>query len=94
MLRVDPAMNSGVLLIEDMLLNGTQITNKNSGLVTNGTKLADNLYAFTTMDPNISFHTKALKSYGENRLTVKMIMTPMQEKVVEQLMKKRTFGRG
>ncbi|NTV77564.1 MAG: class I SAM-dependent methyltransferase [Clostridiales bacterium] len=93
-LRVDPAMSSGVLFIEDMLWNGTQITSKNSGFITNGTRLSDNLYAFTTMDPNLTFEGKALKSYTENRLTVKMVMTPMQEKVVEQFVKKRTFGRG
>lgn len=73
MLRIDPAMDSCVVKIKEMLWNGVPVLGKKSKLiVTNGKAAGNGTYVFPTTDPNINIRVSDLERRGDNILYVKM----------------------
>ena len=86
-LRIDPAMCSCVVKINEVLLNGNKIALGRKVLTTNGqkTKGEQPVIVFGTDDPNICLDLLGVKSQYENKITVDMEITELPAEMAEAL---------
>lgn len=88
-LRIDPALDSCIVTVRKIEINGTEITLKGKKYVTNGVKCAENTFVFTTSDPNIILDIQELAKLQENRITVKMDISRIPSKIAEKFQVKK-----
>ncbi len=71
-LRIDPADNSCLVRIKELVINGENYLNHKKNIVTNGKCVKNNSYVFATNDPNINILLNDALIRGENVLHVDM----------------------
>ncbi|MCM1262383.1 MAG: class I SAM-dependent methyltransferase [Butyrivibrio sp.] len=91
-LRLDPCSDSCVVWLKEIKWNDTAITSKNKCISTNGFKIGDNLYAFDTLDPNITIRVSEMEQRQANFLQVSMQVTRMPSETVAHMNKKEQTG--
>lgn len=86
-LRIDPAMESCLCRILQLVINEDPISLPNKRLCTvNGTWVGDSI-VFSTMDPNINLHLESLKRQAKNQLELKLEIIPVPKELCENLEK-------
>lgn len=91
-LRLDPCSDSCVVWLKEIKWNDMVIPSKSKCISTNGFKAGDNLYAFDTLDPNITIQVSEMEQRQENFLQVSMQVTRMPGETVEHMNKKEQNG--
>ncbi|MCM1048728.1 MAG: class I SAM-dependent methyltransferase [Clostridiales bacterium] len=91
-LRLDPCSDSCVVWLKEMKWNDMVIPSKSKCISTNGFRVGDNLYAFDTIDPNITIQVSELEQRQENFLQVSMQVTRMPAETVAHMNKKEQSG--
>ena len=86
-LRIDPAMESCIVRMEEFLFNGETIPFQNKKAVTSNGKIAGNTIVFSTGDPNIHVHIDQFHRKTENVLWVKMRVIPVRTEICEEIEK-------
>jgi precorrin-6B methylase 2 len=85
-LRLDPCMDSCMVVIESMTWNGRPIPLRNKRIVVvNGTVGKRGILAFPTKDPNINIRLERLSLQEENHLHARMEVVQMKETITQEL---------
>lgn len=90
-LRIDPCSDYCVVFIQELKWNDTPVILKNKRVMTNGFRIGEGVYAFTTTDPNITFAIPEAEVRRENRLQVSMQVTRLPEETVCHMQKRGLF---
>ncbi len=83
-LRIDPAMESCVLKIDTLSVNGRDIWNKKRTCQVNGKKLGHQIIVFATADPNITIDL-SLEDTGEKKIKISFVIVPMPAGMAETM---------
>lgn len=86
-LRIDPAMESCIIQIDEFTWNGEKIPFQNKKAVTSNGRQAGDTVIFATSDPNLTLHLDQLQKKAENSLRLKMKVIPMREEICEAIEK-------
>ena len=86
MLRIDPAMDSCMVKILEMTLNGEAIPlGKRKNILTNGKAVKPGFYIFSTEDPNINIALKRIKRSGESTLHTRMEVQRLSQNMAQDM---------
>lgn len=84
-LRIDPADKACIVKIEELLLNGMNVLPAKKNIITNGKSVRNGTFVFTTTDPNMTIRVSELPMQGENRLTLKLKLSPLPEEIAADI---------
>ena len=84
-LRIDPADQSCMVKILELTINATRIPLQKKCIETNGKRIKDGCYVFSTSDPNIVIPVSGFPVRGENILTVKLEVAPLSEAMAKDM---------
>lgn len=84
-LRIDPADRSCVVKIHQLTLNGVEISLQKKNLETNGKMIKSGCYVFAVSDPNLVIHLPAELMRGENKLAVRMEVSPVSAELAQDM---------
>lgn len=85
MLRIDPAMDSCIVKILEMTLNGETIPFSKKKIIVNGKTLKPGFYIFPTADPNINISLKKVKRSGESTLYTRMEVVRLTDNMAQDI---------
>lgn len=85
--RIDPAMESCIIQIDEFTWNGEKIPFQNKKAVTSNGRQAGDTVIFATSDPNLTLHLDQFQKKAENSLRLKMKVIPMREEICEAIEK-------
>lgn len=83
-LRIDPCMESCLVRVVSLVLNGMPIT-KTKKLVSNGKRFKEDTFLFVGNDPNIEIPEKCMEIKGENTLEVSLEITAISDALAKGL---------
>lgn len=86
-LRIDPAMDSCVVRMEEFTLNGEQIPLHDRRAITINGRMAENTMVFSSEDPNINIHLENMNKRAENEIWLSAQIHRMAPAVCEDLEK-------
>ena len=86
-LRIDPAMESCVIRIQEMTFNHEPLPYQNKRAVTTNGCRAGNTFIFSTNDPNINLHLENFNKKSSNTIYLKMKIKGMETEICEELEK-------
>lgn len=84
-LRVDPADDSCIVRIEELVLNGENLMNNKKVLITNGKTIKYGTYAFITPDPNVVIRLNDVLTRGNNAIHIRFEISRLSEKLAEDI---------
>lgn len=87
-LRVDPCSDFCLIYIREIKWNGVLIPWKGKQIQTNGFKVGENTFAFSTRDPNITISLAGLSNEESNLLQLAMEVTKLPEDTVKHMRKR------
>ena len=86
MLRIDPAMDSCMVKILEMTLNGEAVPlGKKKKIFINGRTVKQGFYLFPTEDPNINISLKKKKNSGESTLYTRMEVVKLTQSMAQDI---------
>lgn len=80
-LRIDPADRFCIVKIKELSVNGETVPVSKKTVITNGKNVKNGTYVFATKDPNLTVNVSLLPRQGENILSVKLELSPLQEEI-------------
>lgn len=83
-LRIDPAMESCVVKIDTLTVNGQDVWNKKKACQINGKKMGHQIIVFATADPNITIDLSG-EGKGEKEIKVLFMLVPMPAAMAETM---------
>ncbi len=89
--RIDPCMHSCLVWIKEITLQGVPLSCKGRAFSCNGKEAGEQIFAFATQDPNLTFGVEGKTGEMENILKVTMEVTQVSEQITSQMGKKRLF---
>lgn len=90
-LRIDPCSDYCIVSIKQLLWNGEAVAWKGKQVQTNGTKVGEQTYVFTTKDPNITVSLLGRKNEQTNLLQVSLEVTRLPEETAKRMQKRGLF---
>ena len=84
-LRIDPADRPCMVKLGSLLLNGEAIPIRKNTLETNGKTVRQGCYVFATSDPNITIHVSQLPMRGENKVYIRLSLSPLPLDMAEDM---------
>lgn len=90
-LRIDPCSDFCIVYLEEVLWNDKSVPLKGRNISTNGIRIGEGVYAFSTQDPNITLQLAEGEQKQENVLQVSMQVTKVPEKTVAHMQKRGLF---
>ena len=90
-LRIDPCSDFCIVYLEEILWNDKPVSLKGRSILTNGIRVGEGVYAFSTRDPNITLQLTEGEQRQENVLQVSMQVTKAPEKTVAHMQKRGLF---
>lgn len=90
-LRIDPCSDFCIVYLEEILWNDKPVSLKGRSILTNGIRVGEGVYAFSTQDPNITLQLTEGEQRQENVLQVSMQVTKAPEKTVAHMQKRGLF---
>ena len=90
-LRIDPCSDFCIVYLEEIRWNDKPVPLKGRSISTNGIRIGESVYAFSTQDPNITLQLAEGEQKQENVLQVTMQVTKAPEKTVAHMQKRGLF---
>lgn len=90
-LRIDPCSDFCIVYLKEILWNDKPVPVKGKGISTNGIRVGEGVYAFSTQDPNITLQFAEEGQKQENVLQVVMQVTKVPEETVTHMQKRGLF---
>lgn len=90
-LRIDPCSDFCIVYLEELLWNDKPVPMKGRSIATNGVRVGEGVYAFSTQDPNITLQLPEGEQKQENVLQVSMQVTKVPAETAAHMQKRGLF---
>lgn len=90
-LRIDPCSDFCIVYLEEIHWNDKPVPMKGRSISTNGIRVGEGVYAFSTQDPNITLLLPEGEQKQENVLQVSMQVTKVPEETATHMQKRGLF---
>ncbi|MDE5931390.1 MAG: class I SAM-dependent methyltransferase [Lachnospiraceae bacterium] len=90
-LRIDPCSDFCIVYLKEILWNDKPVSLKGRSISTNGIRVGEGVFAFSTQDPNITLQLMDGEQRQENVLQVSMQVTKVPEETAAHMQKRGLF---